>query len=249
MKLGKSNTDGRHGRLNIGCGSTVPATWTNIDNSPTMWLAQRPVLWKLARRLGLAPADMDDAPRWAKQVLLADATRRLPFAAGSVEVIYASHFLEHLSRDDAGRFLREVRRLLQPGGIVRLVVPDLAAIVGLYSEALAGGDDSAADSFFENLWVVDKGLARYPAWFRPLKAFLRTDVHQWMYDAASLTARLSETGFVDIRPRGYLESDISCLPDVESEPRLQSAVCLEARQPRGDMPMPVVARARAGQSH
>src|SRR2546423_8406479 len=85
-------------RLNIGCGSTVAATWINIDNSPTMWLAQRPLLWSLARGLRLVPADMRDTPRWARQVTVADARRHLPVSAGSVDAGYSSHFLEPLTR-------------------------------------------------------------------------------------------------------------------------------------------------------
>jgi SAM-dependent methyltransferase len=218
-------------RLNVGCGSTAPATWINIDNSPTVWLAQRPWIWRIARRLRLAPDDMLDAVRWADRIVRADATGGLPFAAGSVDAIYASHFLEHLSRDEAVSFLGEARRLLRPGGLLRVVVPDLTQIVAVYHQASAAGDEHAADTFFENLWVVDKGLTRYPRWFRPLKAFLRTDVHRWMYDRASLTALLGQAGFVQIEPRRFLESDIPALPDVESAFRLEGAICLEARQP------------------
>jgi predicted SAM-dependent methyltransferase len=218
-------------RLNVGCGSTVSPAWTNIDNSPTMWLARRPWLWRLARRLRLVPADMADASTWAREVLVADAVRGLPFPSGSVDVIYASHFLEHLRREDARAFLREARRLLRPDGVLRLVVPDLAAIIELYRQARVERNPQAADEFFENLWVVDKGLGRYPRWFRPLKAFLRTDVHHWMYDEASLSALLAETGFVSIRRCGYLESEIDCLEEVEQPVRLENAVCLEARQP------------------
>jgi predicted SAM-dependent methyltransferase len=218
-------------RLNVGCGSTVPDAWTNIDNSPTMWLAQRRLLWRLARLLRLVPADMADAPRWAAGVVIADAVRGLPFPTGSVDAIYASHFLEHLPREDAIRFLREARRLLKPGGLIRLIVPDLAYIVGLYQQARSEGDERAADDLFDNLWVVDKGLARYPSWFRPLKAFLRTDVHRWLYDEASLTALLAEMRFTDIRPCRYLESDIPGIQEVENPERLKGAVCLEARKP------------------
>lgn len=218
-------------RLNVGCGSTVPSTWTNIDNSPTIWLAQHPLPWRLARFLRLVPADMADTPRWAPRVILADARRYLPFPSGGVDAIYASHFLEHLSRGDAARFLREARRLLRPGGLLRIVVPDVASLVEGYRQARAAGDRSAADRLFDNLWVVDKGLSRYPVWLQPLKSFLRTDVHRWLYDEASLTALLEEIGFVEIRRRCYLESEIPEVEQVEDPDRLQGAVCLEARNP------------------
>jgi predicted SAM-dependent methyltransferase len=218
-------------RLNVGCGSTVPPTWTNIDNSPTIWLAQHPLPWRLARFLRLVPADMADTPRWAPRVILADARRDLPFPSGCVDAIYASHFLEHLSRDDAARFLREARRLLRPGGLIRIVVPDLAAVVECYRRDRAAGDPLAADRLFDNLWVVDKGLNRYPVWLQPMKSFLRTDVHRWLYDEASLTALMAELGFVEIHRCRYLESEIPDVEQVEDPERLHGAVCLEARNP------------------
>jgi predicted SAM-dependent methyltransferase len=225
-------------RLNVGCGSTAPPTWTNIDNSPTIWLAKHPLPWRLARFLRLVPGDMEDTPRWASRVILADARRDLPFPSGGVDAIYTSHFLEHLSRDDATRFLREARRLLKPNGAIRIVVPDLAEIIEAYRRDCAAGDSRAADKLFANLWVVDKGLDRYPAWFQPLKSWLRSDVHKWLYDEASLTALLAELGFVEICRRGYLESEIPGVEEVEDQDRLRGAVCLEARNPR-----PVVAGA------
>jgi predicted SAM-dependent methyltransferase len=219
-------------RLNVGCGSTAPPTWTNIDNSPTIWLAQHPLPWRLARFLRLVPGDMEDTPRWAPRVILGDARRDLPFPSGCVDAIYTSHFLEHLSREDAARFLREARRLLRPDAVIRIVVPDLAEIIEGYRRDCAAGNPLAADRLFNNLWVVDKGLDRYPAWFQPLKAWLRSDVHKWLYDEASLTALLAELGFVEIRRRGYLESEIPGIEEVEDRDRLRGALCLEARNPR-----------------
>jgi predicted SAM-dependent methyltransferase len=164
-------------------------------------------------------------------VIVADARRDLPFPSGCVDAIYTSHFLEHLSRDDAARVLHEARRLLRPDGVIRIVVPDLADVIEAYRRDRAAGDPRAADKLFDNLWVVDKGLDRYPAWFQPLKTLLRTDVHKWLYDEASLTALLAELGFVEIRRRGYLESEIPGVEEVEDRDRLRGAVCLEARNP------------------
>jgi predicted SAM-dependent methyltransferase len=218
-------------RLNVGCASTVAAKWTNIDNCPTIWLAQRPLLWQLADWLRLIPTDMKTAPTWAPRVTIADARRHLPFPSGTVDAIYSSHFLEHLSREEAICFLREARRTLKPGGLIRTVVPDLSHLVGRYQQARAAGDEHAADHLFDDLWVVDRTLHRYPAWFRPVKAFLRTNLHKCMYDERLLTALLRGQGFTDIRPCRYLESAIPGIEGVESEDRVLGAVCLEAQNP------------------
>lgn len=48
----------------------------------------------------------------------------LPFEAGSYDVVFASHVLEHVKDD--GRALSEIRRVLKPGGFAVLPVPVVA---------------------------------------------------------------------------------------------------------------------------
>lgn len=100
--------------LNLGCGAHFHPDWVNVD---------------------LASPD----PR----VLAHDLRLPLPFAEASFEAVYHSHVLEHLRREAAPLFLRECRRVLRPGGTVRVVVPDLETIARLYLEnltAAVGGD-------------------------------------------------------------------------------------------------------------
>jgi len=44
---------------------------------------------------------------------------------GQYDAVYGSHVLEHFSQDDVDTVLSEMRRILNPGGIVVMVVPDL----------------------------------------------------------------------------------------------------------------------------
>ena len=61
-------------------------------------------------------------------------------ASDSVELIYASHVLEHFGRNQIEGVLREWFRVLRPGGVLRLAVPDFAAVVDVYeSEGLERG--------------------------------------------------------------------------------------------------------------
>lgn len=52
-----------------------------------------------------------------------DATR-LPFHSESIRAVYAHHILEHLYRYDAVTTVNEWKRVLIPGGILSVVVPD-----------------------------------------------------------------------------------------------------------------------------
>lgn len=103
--------------LNLGCGRRIHPDWTNAD---------------------LVPAGPD--------VMAVDLRRPLPFAAATFTAAYASHVLEHLAPGEAHRVLREIHRVLAPGGVVRIVVPDLEGIVRAYLaslDAAARGDDEA----------------------------------------------------------------------------------------------------------
>ena len=54
-----------------------------------------------------------------------DIRRRLPFTSGSVSGVLAEHVLEHIEfREDLPSFLREAYRILETGGVLRIVVPD-----------------------------------------------------------------------------------------------------------------------------
>lgn len=108
----------RRDLLNLGCGSQIHEDWLNVDLSA-------------------------DDPR----VFAHDLREPLPFADASFSAVYHSHVLEHLPRRDAPRFLAECFRLVKPGGILRVVVPDLETIARLYLENLdraCAGDEAAA---------------------------------------------------------------------------------------------------------
>lgn len=55
------------------------------------------------------------------------------FADNAVDEIYASHVLEHLSfRDELPQALKEIRRVLKPGGVARISVPDFEILCTLF---------------------------------------------------------------------------------------------------------------------
>lgn len=58
----------------------------------------------------------------------------LPFPDASIDEIYASHVLEHLSFvDELPQALREMQRVLKPGGVARISVPDFEIICSLFA--------------------------------------------------------------------------------------------------------------------
>jgi SAM-dependent methyltransferase len=60
---------------------------------------------------------------WTNHDAEVDITKRLPYEDNSVEMILMEHCWEHIGPHDALRCLDECRRILQPGGVLRLLVP------------------------------------------------------------------------------------------------------------------------------
>lgn len=111
--------------LNIGCGTTYHPAWVNIDVEPV-----------------------------SNEILRHDVTNPLPFEDSSYDACYSSHVLEHLSRDEALLLLTEIHRVLKPGGIIRLVVPDLEGIVRTYLSTLEQVISLAEGAEYAYDWIM-----------------------------------------------------------------------------------------------
>jgi SAM-dependent methyltransferase len=212
-------------RLNIGCGRSPTADWINYDNSPAVWLARWPGLASLLGRLGLLDRHGLAFVAFCRthRIRHADAARRIPQPSGIVDTIYSSHMLEHLDRGEARAFLAECRRVLKPGGILRLAVPDLRNVAFLY---LMFHD---ADGFLRHL-QFDLDKPRGPV--EHLRRLLSGGRgHHWMYDRDSLSALLQQAGFADIRLMEGGRTSIVQPGTLDLNEREGDSLCFEARQP------------------
>src|SRR5689334_15016755 len=82
-------------RLHLGCGPINAEGYINVDFAPM------------------------------RHVHLMQSVERLRrFQTGSVDFIYASHVLEHISHRSTLLVLREWARTIKPGGTLRIAVPD-----------------------------------------------------------------------------------------------------------------------------
>ena len=127
-------------KLHLGCGAQTPEGWINVDYFIGARLARVPVVRWIARKSNLFGLE------WPTDVFLHDLRRPFPWRDASADVIYASHLLEHLTREDGARLLRECHRVLKPRGIVRIVVPDLRAIVDGRPCAASPNNDGNCDA-------------------------------------------------------------------------------------------------------
>ena len=88
-------------------------------------------------------------------IIVHDLRQPLPFADGRFDVVYHSHTLEHLEQREGERLLQECRRVLAPGGVLRVVVPDLEQIARAYLAALdAAASAGAAQTLANHEWMI-----------------------------------------------------------------------------------------------
>jgi predicted SAM-dependent methyltransferase len=212
-------------RVNIGCGLTPTPGWINFDNSFSVRAARWPAVSGVMRACGVLNAKSAELAKMGRdgRVRFANAASRIPCASGSVDVAYSSHMIEHLDRGEARAFLTEVRRVLRPGGVVRIDAPDLTRLV---SDYLASGD---ADEFIAGSHL---GLSR-PA---GLRAWVKWTLvgprhHLWMYDAESLTRLLRESGFAEAAALPPGSTRIADPGELDLWERAAESVYVEAVRP------------------
>jgi len=110
--------------VNFGAGDPVDG-WINLDPSPHFLLPRS--MHIALSFLGVSSR----SPRFARadyRFFRFSKGRSLPLASSSVRSIYSSHVLEHLPSDVVPALFAEFARVLVPDGVVRIVVPDLAAM-------------------------------------------------------------------------------------------------------------------------
>ena len=212
-------------KLHLGCAGTVVPGWENIDKSPSVYLARFPRLRLILHRAGV----IGDAQArgFPPGIIHADVSRRLPYAGGSVAHVYSSHLIEHLSRPQALDFVRECRRVLRPGGIMRVATPDLEAIVETYmtADGATDGQQTRADAMMEQLGMFHELEASRVQ--RLIHRVASASYHQWLYDSESLIRLLTKGGFGETRICSYRTGETPDLEQLENRPE---SLLVEARR-------------------
>ncbi|MBX9761222.1 MAG: methyltransferase domain-containing protein [Beijerinckiaceae bacterium] len=213
--------------VQYGCGLAAPDGWVNFDSSPRLRFERMPGVGAVAALLGkrLFPENID----------YGDIVQGLPVPDGGADAVYASHVLEHLSRNDVSVALANTYRVLRPGGVFRLIVPDLHWRAALYLADRANGDAAAAERFIASTHM---GLMDRP---QGLMGILRgaygSTGHRWFYDEASMRTLLAEAGFVDVRLCAMGDSGDPMFDRVEDIGRFvfegEAELAMEARRPNG----------------
>lgn len=209
--------------LNLGCGTRTSPRCVNIDWSIYLRLRKNRAANVVAQRL-LAGERRTRFDGLADDIVVHDLRRGIPAADASCDAVYHSHVLEHLDREHVAGFLGEIRRVLRPGGMHRVVVPDLEKLARLYLADLdacvagtadgARHDDAIAVMIEQMVRRESFGSSQRPPFARAAENALlgdarrRGETHQWMYDRVNLEHTLTRAGFRDVRVLDHLTSAI-----------------------------------------
>ncbi len=145
-----------------------------------------------------------------KGLIYLDATKRFPLPDRSFEFVYAEHMIEHLRLEGARAMLREARRVLRPGGVLRLATPDLEFLVGLFNHP-----DELGRRYLQ--WMATQ-FPRTAAPAEPsyvLNLIARGWGHQFLYDPKTLEYELRAAGFDKVERVPYGESSHDMLRKIE----------------------------------
>ena len=183
-------------RINLCCGPVKLSGYINIDIDPSADLV----------------VDLEE--------------HLLPFPDASVEVVVCMSAINYFSRERALEIIRDVHRVLRPGGVARFGVQDLSVLAAKYLQR-----DEAF--FFQRL---PSGRARFPGetfadklnhWFYGFDNGFG-NCGKYVYDFESLKLLFDRAGFIEVEQKDYQASAIPSIEQIDNRP--EQMFFLEARR-------------------
>lgn len=157
-----------HLRLNVGCGSRTFSRWTNIDY------------------------DSECRP----DILLDLSKDKLPFDAASVEAVYSSHMVDHLTYREGKAFLEDCLRVMKPGAPLRVTACDMEVFARAYFSGTLGKFDYFQPEEFRNAATQGTKLGILACGNASDRGFYSG--HKMLYMPESLGELLAAVGFTNV---------------------------------------------------
>jgi predicted SAM-dependent methyltransferase len=173
--------------LNIGCGPEVEPEFINLDY---FWHPKVDICWDITRKA-------------------------YPLEDNSLEGIFTEHCLEHISYEAGLKNMKEFYRMLKPGGVVRIIVPDAEIYLDSYQKKKAGFPVTLPYGESE------------PTAIYSINRIFREYGHQFIYDFETMKLLLQEAGFQNVKKMRYQEGKDARLL-VEHEERKIESLYVEA---------------------
>lgn len=166
--------------LNIGCGTDYKEGWINIDNNSDNNINRLDLNW--------------------------DLRYSLPFADNSVDFIFNEHFIEHLTVEESQKSIKDFMRVLKPGGVMRIAMPDMEDVIELYNDP----------NWKKRPVIKNHGLGFVQTKAEMVNMSFSWWGHKWLYDWEELKRRLKEAGCTKMKRCSLRKSKFKELNNLES---------------------------------
>lgn len=210
-------------KVNLGCGTKTKEDWINLDYSLNAKLAYKyPKIRYILFRLKILNSELYQVPWGQHNIMIHDVRKGLPFDDNSINYIYSSHMIEHLTKAEAIELLNECFRVLIKRGVIRLATPDLFKLVNNYLDDYKNNytQNRASEKFLSSLGILNNNRKWYLRFFY--------DHHKWLYDEKSMISILEAVGFINIKRREYKKGEV---PDIEYLDNRPESLFIEATKP------------------
>ena len=166
-------------KLNLGCGTDYKEGWVNVDNNSDDNIEKLDLNW--------------------------DLRNPLPHKDNSVDFIFNEHFFEHLTVEEGQVCMKDFMRVLKPGGVMRIAMPDLEEAVAFYMDK----------NWKQKAFIKNFGLDFVETRAELLNMNFRNWGHKWLYDWEELERRLKQAGYTNIKRCKRGKSDHAELSKLE----------------------------------
>lgn len=162
-----------------------------------------------------------------------DATRPFPFAADTFAFIYTEHMIEHIPYEGAVSMMRECHRVLRPGGVIRIVTPNMSFLRSLTDTPLTPEREAYVRYSYEAHRISGPAGSA----IHVVNNFVRSWGHQFIYDFETLSALVASAGFTGVMPSPLLQSAHPALQGLAKTDRMpegfleMESIVVEARKP------------------
>jgi ubiquinone/menaquinone biosynthesis C-methylase UbiE len=207
--------------VQYGCGKCAPDNWVNFDISPTLRLEKLPIIGRffIRNKWGAYP----------KNVKIGNILNGLPgIKDNSCDAVYCSHVLEHLHYNDLQSALKNSHSILKPGGIFRLVVPDMEVFVNTYIENKRNDNKKACHTLISSTLMAEEESPKTIK--NKIIHSFGNSKHFWNYDFESMYLELEKAGFRDIRRAEFNDSGNKDFISVEDYGRFYLCLAIECRK-------------------
>lgn len=198
-------------KYHVGCGSILAKGFLNIDDVPleNAYDFKEHYLYQVK--------EIPDA-----FILKYDLSRGIPAHSRSLQRIYHSHFLEHLTRDQGVKFLKDCFHSLAEGGVMRFALPDFR----LWCENYVNSKNDFF-SWYRKSYLPDDEY-HFNSNAQIFTGMLYNHGHQMAYDFETVSSLLAKIGFKEINLGVWGEStffeELELLEGQDSKRKIESLI-------------------------